>query len=78
MLATLLLAVMAQGTPYDVILTGGRIVDGTGAPAFSADLAIRDGRIAAIGRLRGQAAARQPLGWVSLGNQRANGHRIGP
>jgi N-acyl-D-aspartate/D-glutamate deacylase len=58
MLVTLLLAVMAQGTPYDVILSGGRIVDGTGAPGFSADLAIRDGRIAAIGRLRGQASKR--------------------
>src|SRR2546426_8713539 len=30
----------------DVVITGGTLVDGTGAPARRADLAIRDGRIA--------------------------------
>ena len=33
---------------YDVILSGGRIVDGTGNPWFYGDLAIRGGRIARI------------------------------
>lgn len=37
---------------FDVILKGGRVVDGTGAPWYVADVGIRDGRIAAIGRLR--------------------------
>lgn len=52
------LRVSAQTPPFDLLLVGGRIVDGTGAPAFSADLGIRGGRIAAIGRLRGQPATR--------------------
>ena len=37
---------------YDVVITGGRIVDGTGAPWFAADLGIRGDRIAAIGNLK--------------------------
>jgi N-acyl-D-amino-acid deacylase len=36
---------------YDTIISGGRIVDGTGAPAFYQDLGVIDGRIAAIGDL---------------------------
>jgi N-acyl-D-aspartate/D-glutamate deacylase len=36
---------------YDLVLKGGRIYDGSGLPAFGADLAISDGRIAAIGRI---------------------------
>ena len=34
---------------YDLTIVGGRVVDGTGTPARRADLAIADGRIAAIG-----------------------------
>jgi dihydroorotase/N-acyl-D-amino-acid deacylase len=41
---------------YDVVITGGRIVDGTGAPWFAADLGIRGDRIAAIGNLKGAVA----------------------
>jgi N-acyl-D-amino-acid deacylase len=51
-------AVQAQ-TSYDSILTGGRIVDGTGNAWFYGDIAIRDGRIARIvppGLLRNAAA----------------------
>jgi N-acyl-D-amino-acid deacylase len=33
---------------YDLIIRGGRVVDGTGAPARDADVAIQDGRIAAV------------------------------
>ena len=40
----------AQGITYDLVIRGGRIVDGTGAPSYRADLAVRDGRIVAIGR----------------------------
>ncbi|MFI4889064.1 MAG: amidohydrolase family protein [Steroidobacterales bacterium] len=36
---------------YDLIIEHGRIVDGTGAPWYAADLGVRAGRIAAIGRL---------------------------
>ncbi|GAB2987685.1 N-acyl-D-amino-acid deacylase family protein [Saccharothrix stipae] len=33
----------------DVVFRGARVVDGTGAPAYRADVGVRDGRIAAIG-----------------------------
>ncbi len=53
----------APGKPatpaFDVIIAGGRVVDGTGAPWVSADVGIRGDRIAAIGRLDGQTAARR-------------------
>jgi N-acyl-D-amino-acid deacylase len=33
---------------YDLVIRGGRVVDGTGAPALRADVGIRDGRIATV------------------------------
>ena len=39
----------------DVLIKGGKIVDGTGAPARQADLGIRDGRIAVIGEVTEEA-----------------------
>jgi N-acyl-D-amino-acid deacylase len=51
-------AAVAHTQTYDILITGGMVLDGTGNPAFYADVALRDGRIAAIGRLRGAAAAR--------------------
>lgn len=53
-LAALLLAAglsFAQRADYDVIVSGGRIVDGTGAPWVVGDIGIRGDRIAAIGDL---------------------------
>jgi len=41
---------------YDVVIRGGRVIDGTGAPARTADVAIAGGRIAAIGQIDGDAA----------------------
>ncbi|MFN0067194.1 MAG: N-acyl-D-amino-acid deacylase family protein [Limisphaerales bacterium] len=46
----------AGGADFDLVIRGGRVVDGTGNPAQFADVAIRDGRIAAIGRVTGHAA----------------------
>jgi N-acyl-D-amino-acid deacylase len=43
---------------FDVLIRGGRIFDGTGNPAVPADVGIRDGRIVAVGRLRGATATR--------------------
>ena len=44
---------MAQ---FDLIIRGGTIVDGTGADRFTGDVAVKDGVIAAIGHIDGDAA----------------------
>jgi N-acyl-D-aspartate/D-glutamate deacylase len=53
-----LLALAACGTgpdagTYDLVIRGGRIVDGTGAAGFEGDLAVRGDRIVAVGRVEG-------------------------
>ena len=54
---------------YDVIIEHGRVVDGTGAPWYAADVGVRAGRIAAIGRLD-SASAKQRID--------AAGHIVAP
>ena len=44
---------------YDLIIRGGTIVDGLLTPRYVSDLAIKDGRIAQIGGLRGSHASRE-------------------
>jgi len=41
---------------YDLIIRNGTIVDGTGAARFTGDLAVKDGLIAAVGKVHGDAA----------------------
>ncbi len=43
---------------YDIVITNGRIIDGSGSPWYSGDVGIRDGRIAAIGNLAAAQRAR--------------------
>ncbi len=43
---------------YDLLISNGRIVDGTGNPSYVNDLALKDGKIAAMGRLAGKSAKR--------------------
>lgn len=45
--------------PYDVVLANGSIVDGSGAAAFTADLAIKADQVVRIGDLRGTEALRR-------------------
>jgi N-acyl-D-amino-acid deacylase len=47
-----------EGGPLDLIIAGGRVMDGTGNPWVIADVGIREGKIAAIGRLEGARARR--------------------
>ena len=52
-------AVRAQPSePYDLLIRGGRVLDGSGNPWFPADVAVRDGLIVAVGRLPDARAAR--------------------
>ncbi len=51
-------ALHAQTPSFDLIIRNGRIIDGTGSPWYSGDVGIREGRIAAIGRLDGARAKR--------------------
>jgi N-acyl-D-amino-acid deacylase len=54
---TLLLAaahpLRAQSTTagFDLVITNGHIIDGTGSPWYSGDIGVRDGKVAAIGNL---------------------------
>ncbi len=59
----LLAAALAAASPghppdYDLLLLGGTVVDGTGAPRRAADVAVSGDRIAAIGDLSGRTAVR--------------------
>ena len=44
--------------PFDVLIVGGRVLDGTGNPWFYGDIGVRNGRIAAMGKLAGSRATR--------------------
>ena len=46
----------SEDTPFDVVIANGHVIDGTGSPWYTADIGIRGGRIAAIGKLAGAAA----------------------
>jgi N-acyl-D-amino-acid deacylase len=43
---------------YDLLFTNARVLDGTGSPWLSADVAVADGRIVAVGRQLPVEAAR--------------------
>lgn len=58
---------------YDVIIRGGTIVDGTGAPPVTGDVAVKDGRIVEMGQVDGSATrtvdadgALVTPGWVDV------------
>jgi N-acyl-D-aspartate/D-glutamate deacylase len=59
-LALLLVSVslIGQTQPFDLLIQGGQVLDGSGNPWFRGDVAIRGDRIAAVGRLAGAKATR--------------------
>jgi N-acyl-D-amino-acid deacylase len=44
--------------PFDIVITNGHIIDGTGSPWYSGDIGIRGGKIASIGNLSAAPRAR--------------------
>jgi N-acyl-D-amino-acid deacylase len=60
-LALMLLAAAAAGPPAscDLLFAGGRVLDGTGAPWFRADVCVVGDRIAGVGKLGGVPARRR-------------------
>jgi N-acyl-D-amino-acid deacylase len=50
-------ALFGQSDQYDIVITGARVIDGSGTPWFFADVGIRGENIAAIGRLADAPAA---------------------
>ena len=58
---------------HDLIISNGSVVDGTGKPAFTADIAVQDGKIVAVGKDLGVAHRKIPAegllvapGWVDV------------
>ncbi len=46
-----------NGQNFDVLFINGKILDGTGNPCFYADIGVKDGKIAAVGRLKDKSVA---------------------
>ena len=51
--------ISAQPARYDLVVRGGLVIDGTGASGRSADVAVKDGKIVAVGRVAAGAGARE-------------------
>src|ERR1051326_2319094 len=59
-----------EAIQYDLVITGGRVVDGTGHAAFNADVAITGDRVVAVGAL--------PKGWKAKRTIDASGLVVAP
>ena len=54
----LLLPVLVFAQEYDMVIANGKIIDGTGNSWYYGDIAIKDGKIAVIGKLNNVAATK--------------------
>jgi N-acyl-D-amino-acid deacylase len=52
---TFAITLLARAEIYDLIIRNGQIIDGTGAPAYHGDVAIKNGHVAAVGNVDGSA-----------------------
>ena len=50
-----------QITQYDILITNGKILDGSGTPWFYGDIGINGDKIIAIGQLKGKASGKQEI-----------------
>ena len=49
---------------YDLWIKNGRVVDGSGMPSFRGDVAVQNGKIVEMGKLRGSArTSLMPMAW---------------
>ena len=70
----------AEATPeYDIVIRGGRVLDGAGNPCIFADVAIKDGRYVKIGKIAGHGKTEIDArgryvspGWIDMMDQ--SGH----
>jgi N-acyl-D-amino-acid deacylase len=54
-LFVLLSSFISPAATFDLLIHGGRVVDGMGNPAVHADVAVKNGRVVAVGRIEGDA-----------------------
>src|SRR6516162_3081855 len=57
-LLLLLAPLAAWSADFDIVIRNGRVIDGSGSPSIQADVAVKNGRIAAVGQLADASAAR--------------------
>ena len=50
-----IISICASGQDYDLIIAGGKIIDGSGNSWFYGDVGVKDGKVVAIGKVKGQA-----------------------
>lgn len=60
----LFVAISLSAADYDLVVENARIVDGTGSPAYDGAVAVKDGRIVAVGKVSGSADA-----WIDAGGR---------
>lgn len=48
--------IFGRSAEFDAVIRGGRVIDGTGNPAFFGDVAIKEGRIARVGKIEGDVS----------------------
>jgi N-acyl-D-aspartate/D-glutamate deacylase len=75
-LSAISLVAQGHGVAYDLVIRNGRVLDGMGNPWIAADVAIDDGRFAAIGRVDGRGAREIDAsgryvspGWIDMMDQ---------
>jgi N-acyl-D-amino-acid deacylase len=69
-------ALASRDTPFDIVIRNGRVLDGAGNPWIAADVAIRNGRIARVGKVDGRGKTEIDArgkyvspGWIDMMDQ---------